>query len=97
MVRGVLSLFRKSKGAPIFPRCPFLSRRFVFLGVFRQIDKDGNVKRTASTFRNTVGPSDPVHKPGAWSRSSAEIRNNISPADPVYKPGAFLTSSSIEI
>ncbi|CBJ48330.1 Putative Glutathione S-transferase [Ectocarpus siliculosus] len=30
-----------------------------------EVDKDGNVKRTESTFRGTVSSSDPVHKPEA--------------------------------
>lgn len=64
----------------------FLSRCFTT----PQVDKDGNVKRTASTFRKSVSPADPLHKPGAWLRSASEMRNSISPVDPLHMPGAWL-------
>ncbi|CAM9382986.1 unnamed protein product [Pylaiella littoralis] len=53
-----------------------------------EVDKDGNVKRTESTFRGTVGPAEPVHKPGAFVRSSSQFRATVSPDDSVYRPEA---------
>lgn len=74
-------------GGRLGRRCRHRCCRVIFLCLFLQVDKDGNVQRTASTFRSTVAPNDPVHTPGAWVRSKSEFGDRVSLDDPHFKPG----------
>ena len=51
------------------------------------MDKDGHVKRSPSTFRDTVSTTNPVFKPGAYDRTPSQFRDCVSIDDPVFKPG----------
>eukprot|EP00903_Cladosiphon_okamuranus_P005623 g5592.t1 len=71
---GLLSFVLLRSSAFVLPGCPrgfqhgaALQRNMATSpqSTLDEIDKDGNVKRSASTFRNAVSPADPVHKPEA--------------------------------
>lgn len=68
------------------PAAPFFA--VFFIGRFlSKVDKDGHVKRSPSTFRDTISTTNPVSKPGAYSRAPSQFRDRVSVDDPTFKPG----------
>ncbi|CAN0220956.1 unnamed protein product [Ascophyllum nodosum] len=70
-------------------RCPSLNLKMSNMAsTLDEVDKDGNLKREASTFRDTIAADNPAHTPGAFVRTPSDFRNSVCREDPTFTPEA---------